>query len=343
MAIRKALRLLIILAPFQVIFNNFLNDTTAKGCGGGETSLNNVITAGNNDAEGRNIRNMGCKKLGLPQPMDKIPLSPKSYEFDASGSTTNFFIATADPPQNIYNYNVQQTPPIQIAFPNEPRLLARWNGQSGKVQVRNNGNIWNRIKKEVSSPEDGIFIDVGGWIGDTSIPSAAHGLDTYVFEPVRNNANMIHIGMWANDCHVSEHLTIVNAMVGDRDSTNETIYVTARADNSAATKSAATRHVGDGPNNFIQPVDMITLDTFFPTGTKVQNLKIDVQGNELYVLKGARRLLTENKDRLHLRLEYQEDLIQAAGLNPQDVLRYVKSLGYKEVKREGSDIDWRAE
>ena len=59
--------------------------------------------------------------------------------------------------------------------------------------------------------------------GDTSLPSAAAGIDTYVFEPVRQNSNVLHMSVLANPCQVSEHLTIVNALVSDHDSVNEVV------------------------------------------------------------------------------------------------------------------------
>ncbi|KAL7534560.1 hypothetical protein ACHAWF_004870 [Thalassiosira exigua] len=150
--------------------------------------------------------------------------------------------------------------------------------------------------------------------------------------------------MMANGCHVSEHLTIVNALVGDHNSANETVYVTAdRADNAAITKETAVLNVGDSRNNFPQPVEMITLDSFFPSGTEVQNLKIDVQGHELGVLRGAERILLENKGRLHLRFEFHEKLLNAAGTDPSDVTDYVKKLGYQMIRNDGGDLDWIGE
>ena len=89
--------------------------------------------------------------------------------------------------------------------------------------------------------------------GDSSIPSAALGIDTYVFEPVRSNTNMIHLSAMANDCVVSEHLTIVNAKVGDRDIADGTIYVTGgRSDNAASSKEQATKNVGTSDSDYEQ-------------------------------------------------------------------------------------------
>lgn len=271
-----------------------------------------------------------CKKLGLPQPMKDIPLSPHAYTMDR-GVTYNFLVVQMNKP-------IQ--PPIKLVMPNHDWVTMNINQKTGLMDVWDNGNIWNRAMD--SKPEEGIFIDVGGWVGDTAIPSAAMGIDTYVFEPVRNNTNMIHFAVSANGCHVSEHLTVVNALVGDKNSASESVYVTSRADNAAATKAQAVRNVGVHAQDFEQPVEMVTLDSFFPLGTKVQNLKIDVQGFELQVLRGAQRILEENKERLHLRFEYAEALIKAAGNDPKEQLVFMESIGYKVVKEDGEDLALRA-
>ena len=95
---------------------------------------------------------------------------------------------------------------------------------------------------------------------------------------------------------------------------------------------------GESVDDFEQDVEMIKLDSFFPPGTKAQNLKIDVQGNELYVLRGAERLLKENKGRLKVRFEYVEALLRASNTDPQELVHYMTSLGYKVISK-GADID----
>ena len=68
-------------------------------------------------------------------------------------------------------------------------------------------------------------------------------------------------------------------------------------------------------------------------------MKVDVQGYELLVLKGAERILRENKGRIRVRFEYDEGLLKVAGTNPEDLLDYMKGLGYEIVNNSGGDID----
>jgi len=250
--------------------------------------------------------------LGLPQSAENIPLSPSAYHMDRPQGRNYFVMGTFD---------LDVTPPIHIALPYWTiRNRPRFNKNTGVLS--NLGNMkqtWMTAKN--SRPEDGVFIDVGGWIGDSALPSAALGFDTYVFEPVRYNTDLMHYSLLSNDCKLSKHLTIVNAMVGAENKRNETVFVSkTRSDNSAATKKQALLNIAESDSDWEQPVEMIALDSFFPPSTKVQNLKIDVQGYELNVLRGAKRILTENKGRLKLRFEKNEPLLRAAGSSSQEVM-----------------------
>jgi len=279
----------------------------------------------------------GCKRLELPQRRDNIPLPPEAYEMDR-GQSNNFVMGILDR-KTVQMEEGQPPLLIHIALP-RPTFSSRIDEKTGRFdQLGNSENTWDRAS--ACKAEDGIFIDVGGFVGGSSIPSAALGIDTYVFEPVRRNTNLIHASIFANECRISEHLTVINALVGDKNSPTEWVYVTDRTDNAAATKAQATKSVGNSEIQFEQPAHMIKLDNFFPSGTKVQNMKIDVRGFELHVLRGAERLLKENKGSLQVRFEYDEGLFKAAGTNPPDVLKFMEDLGYKIISKKGDDIDWK--
>jgi len=284
-----------------------------------------------------NVNGYGCKRLGLPKPIDEIPLPLSAYEMDR-GQANNFVMGILD---NKEVHMGEGQPPlfIHMALPRAGGFSDRIDEKTGRFEgMGNSENTWDRAS--ASKAEDGIFIDVGAHVGDSCLPSAALGIDTYVFEPVRANTNLIHYSTLANQCRISEHLTVINALVGDKDSATESVYVTERADNAAATKAQAIKNVGNSASDYEQPVHMIKLDSFFPPGLKVQNLKIDVQGFEFYVLRGAERILKENKGRLHVRVEYDVGLLKMAGTNPPDLLKFMEDLGYKMTGRIGDDMDF---
>jgi len=267
-----------------------------------------------------------CHKLALPQPAHLIPLSQAAYDFDV-GTVFNVLLA-----------KIQTQPAVILALPRwfVVRAKDRINEETGLISEI--GNSRQTLKRaQESSPANGIFIDVGGWVGDSSFPSAANGIDTYVFEPVRGNTNLMHVSLTANECHLSKHLRIVNAAAGDYDG-NTTIYVTYRSDNSALSKAHATLNVGRDPRDNEEAVQVVKLDTFFPPGTRVQNLKIDVQGYELNTLRGAERILRENKGRIKVRFEYDKKLLRAAGTEPTELIQFMETIGYRG-NASGENVD----
>jgi len=279
-----------------------------------------------------------CKRLGLPQPMESIPLLPESYEFDPTGMTTTDFVMVTN--GDTVHYAMHNDIEDLHANPEENAALS------------NHDNIMWKIAKD-ANPKDGVFIDVDGWVGDNSIITAAMGMDTYAFEPARYITNMLHLDILANDCAVSEHLTVVNALVGGYNSLDENldlIYYEMDFDDdfgddyqgftdTEPEMVVSMQEEDYGKDQDDGPIaETITLDSFFPKGTKVQNLNIDAQGFEPQVIRGAERILKENKGRLHIRFGFDEELLLLAENIPEDFLAYMKSLSYKEVLRDGGDI-----
>lgn len=74
------------------------------------------------------------------------------------------------------------------------------------------------------------------------------------------------------------------------------------------------------------PVEVVTLDSL-PLDKQISFIKIDVEGGELDVLKGAEKLLLKQHPALFI--ETQPSAFVAAGITEEDFCAYLRQLGYK--------------
>jgi FkbM family methyltransferase len=68
------------------------------------------------------------------------------------------------------------------------------------------------------------------------------------------------------------------------------------------------------------PVPVKPLDDVLPPDLAVDLMKIDVEGHEASVLRGARKVIASSPN-LHLILEWSQKQMKAAGITPEDVLQ----------------------
>ncbi len=82
-------------------------------------------------------------------------------------------------------------------------------------------------------------------------------------------------------------------------------------------------------NSFLQKIQLETMDEFVETHhlSPPDVIKIDVEGSELFALKGAAKVL----ERYHPKiiLEFSKETFEAAGYTQTDVLSYLKTFRYK--------------
>jgi len=88
-----------------------------------------------------------------------------------------------------------------------------------------------------------------------------------------------------------------------------------------------------GPKDLdIETVGMVTLDRIFSEylgpsgrspGTYIDVLKVDVEGYELGVLRGAERLLSEGRVR-HIMMEFHPGMLGTTGTDPEGLLRFLQ-------------------
>ncbi|HEY4075155.1 MAG TPA: FkbM family methyltransferase [Herbaspirillum sp.] len=80
-------------------------------------------------------------------------------------------------------------------------------------------------------------------------------------------------------------------------------------------------------------VPLVSLDSYFSSGERVDLIKIDVQGFELSVLQGAARVLQENCD-IKVLMEFWPYGLVKASVVPSDVIDFIQSLGF-EIRTTG--------
>jgi FkbM family methyltransferase len=74
-------------------------------------------------------------------------------------------------------------------------------------------------------------------------------------------------------------------------------------------------------------VEQVALDDYFPGASRVDFMKVDVQGFELQVLRGARRLMTENAG-LTILMEFWPYGLAQASTRPRDLIDFARGLGF---------------
>lgn len=110
-----------------------------------------------------------------------------------------------------------------------------------------------------------------------------------------------------------------------------------RLDNSAVSAAGAKLAFKSNEEIALQ-VRSIPLDKVIPESEPVLLLKIDVQGWEYHVLKGASKLLSRKKGEApYLIYEEDERLLQASNSSAKEIQEFLHSVGYRHCTQHGTD------
>jgi len=163
------------------------------------------------------------------------------------------------------------------------------------------------MAKKLSSP-DGICFDIGANVGFYTLLFSRYSKQVFAFEPLPRNimylSKIISINKVQNaiivPCAISDQTQIVLFKEGEN-------CALGRIDNSGK-----------------QPVAAFSCDDFVSVCNVIPSLiKIDVEGGELLVLKGARNLLQKHKPTI---------LLSTHGDNLQsDCFEFLKNLKYSQI------------
>ena len=136
----------------------------------------------------------------------------------------------------------------------------------------------------------------------------------YAFEPSPENFSRLQ-----HNVLPKAGITTVQAAVGDSNGTVDLFL------SDQANVDHRTYDSGDGRRKVTVP--LVCLDDYFSPGTRIDFIKIDVQGHEYSVLKGASRLLKENP-RIVCLLEIWPYGLTRAGVKSSDLMRFISGLGF---------------
>ena len=174
--------------------------------------------------------------------------------------------------------------------------------------------------------KDSVFVDVGANFGYFTclIGSriGAHGEGRVIaFEPNPDSLGLLHRNININWSMAP--IQIVEKAASDHEGEVRFARPIARAAN--ATMLADEEAVLVDAEAITVP--MTTLDTVLAPGQRVDVIKIDVEGWEFNVLRGATRVLSENPH-VKIVMEWSAKQMQDAKLSPKAFETYIRKLGF---------------
>ena len=183
-----------------------------------------------------------------------------------------------------------------------------------------NYGFWERHLVEIYSkfitPES-IIIDAGANIGFHTIQFAKLGKLVYAFEPQSLIFNLLSSNIMLNE--LSSKIKQYRLGLSDK---KLQLYMESEEVHMQSNNihNLGGRGITKNSSGTTEQVDLIKFDDEFQNIGKVDFIKMDIQGSELYALKGMETLLLKNKPWMLLE-NYDND-------NGKEALNYILSLGY---------------
>ncbi|MCL2682900.1 MAG: FkbM family methyltransferase [Bacteroidales bacterium] len=172
-------------------------------------------------------------------------------------------------------------------------------------------------------PQNGIFFDIGANIGIYSLNLCRKAEHVFAFEATKTTYDKLSKTVKNNEI---KNIQLYLNAVDDKDDAEVEIFETLSEDN---TYDIGRNSMHSG-NVLANTVKTITLDTFVEQNniSKIDVIKIDIEGNELYALKGCMKSI--KKYRPVILCEVSSELNIAAGYEPKELCNFfAKNLKYE--------------
>lgn len=176
--------------------------------------------------------------------------------------------------------------------------------------------------------KDMIFIDVGANIGEITMVAAKRVTPSgqvISFEPADRHAELLERNVLENNL---SNVTVVRCGLSDYEGTAQMYDSCGQGVSNDEHLGLSSVYRGTGLGPPIQSVTLTTLDGFLDLHplSRVDIIKIDIEGAELPCLRGAERTLRRFAP--HLIVEIQRTSAVAAGYKQSDILDFLSQFGY---------------
>ncbi|KAJ4963977.1 hypothetical protein NE237_023916 [Protea cynaroides] len=195
--------------------------------------------------------------------------------------------------------------------------------------------VLEKLRQQSGGEDGGYIVDVGANVGMATFAASAMGFKVLAFEPVFENLQRICDGVFLN--RVGDLVTLFEAAASDRLGNITFHKLVGRLDNSAVSATGAKMAFKSNEEIELQ-VRSIPLDEVIPESEEVILLKIDVQGWEYHVLRGASKLLSRTRGKApYLIYEEDERLLQASNSSAKEIREFLSGMGYQQCTQHGTD------
>ncbi len=178
------------------------------------------------------------------------------------------------------------------------------------------------LKKNLK--EGDVFIDAGANVGSYTLVAAKMVGKTgkvFSFEPAENIFNRLK-----ENIELNGHENIIAEQKALFDKNSELEFYPAAKSNLGM--SSIYHH--DAENGRVEKVEAVSLDDYFENhGTERLDLvKIDIEGAELYALKGMQKSIGKYKPKILV--ELKEETLDRPGQSVNDIIDFLNEAGYQK-------------
>lgn len=166
---------------------------------------------------------------------------------------------------------------------------------------------------------NGVFVDIGAHIGTYSVLLSKKCKEVISFEPQKDTFDCLNVGLCINDCH---NIKAYNVALSSQEGTLTLHHVS--KDGGGSSLRSDILNTSNQAIIGEEPVSVKTLDSY--ELENIEFMKLDVEGNELEVIKGAIKTLVNSRFPPFIFEAWKDDWYRT---EREALIHYIRKLGYK--------------